>query len=143
LILHSAKELAHFERIRNQFEQQDVSSKAKETRPTNEAPRLTTWSSLPVRQRDSPQVVQKPASNMDHNIAVRGKGKGKAIANPDSGPEGSGDSDGAYPRTRMPNGASNGVGENGKGKGRGKSKGKGKAPTMGRSVDTEEEDLYS
>jgi hypothetical protein len=116
-----------------------VSSKAKETRPTNEAPRLTTWSSLPVRQQDSPQVVHKPASNTDHNIAIRGKGKGKgkAIANPDSGPEASGDSDGDYPRTRMPNGALNGVGENGKGKG------KGKAPAMDRFVDTDEEDLYS
>jgi hypothetical protein len=112
-----------------------VSSQAKEIRPANEAPRLMTWSSLPVRQQDSPQGMQKPASNMDHNIAVMGKGKGKAIANLDSGPEDTGDSDGDYPRTLMPNGTLNGVGENGKGKG--------KALTMDRFVDTEEEDPYS
>lgn len=80
------------------------------------------------------------AENNDNTAALRGKGK--AIANPDSGPdENGGSEDDAYRGVSMANGFVNGY--LGKSKDKGKGKGKGKAPLMDGFVDTEDEDLYS
>ncbi|ERF73696.1 hypothetical protein EPUS_00950 [Endocarpon pusillum Z07020] len=127
----SAKELAHFERIRNQFEQQDLSNKSKEARSTNRPPGLTTWSSLPVRQQHSHQATLKTASSPGRDSAITGKGKGKAVANPDSGPDNSDDSDEGFKSFHLANGTGPG------------GKGKGKAAAMDGFGDNEEEDLYS
>ena len=133
-MLYSAKELAHFERIRNQFEQQDVTSKAKGTMSNNGRPGLTTWSLLPTRQHNSPQATQGTAATTGNTMAAKGKGKGKAIANPDSGPDDSGNSGDDYSNnTRIANGAMNGH--------RGEGSDKGKSPLAEGFVETEEENL--
>ncbi len=135
----SAKELAHFERIRNQFEQQDLSNKPKEARSTNGPPGLTTWSTLAERQQQSHQTMPKTASNPGKISAVLGKGKAKAIANPDSGPDhsdGSDDSDEGFQSFHTANGTANGH------EGKGKGKGKAKVATMDGFVDSEGDDLY-
>ncbi len=113
-----------------------MSSKAKEAKSTNGPPRLTTWSSLPVRQQNSLHARQETAVHADRTTAVKGKGKGKVIANPDSGPDDSGGSDHHdYKSTSMTNGTVNGH--------RKKGTGKSVAPMADGFVDTEEEDLYS
>jgi hypothetical protein len=135
-MFYSAQELTHFERIRKQFEQQDVSSKAKEAKPTNGPPTLTTWSSLPMRRQD-PSKTQSThsslAGNPGNSIAARNKGKGRAIANPDSGPDDSEDSDDYHGTESRVNGTVKGN----------KGKGEDKTPVVDGFVGTEEEDLYS
>ena len=134
-ISYSAKELAHFERIRKQFEQQDVPNKAKEAMPTDGPPKPTTWSSLPMRRQDASKLRSTPSSgladNSGNSITGKDKGKGRAIANPDSGPEDSGDGDDHYTKRPAGNGTVN------------QGRERRKTPFVDGLVDTEDEDLYS
>ncbi len=83
--------------------------------------------------------MPKTVSTPGKISAVMGKGKAKAIANPDSGPDHSDDSDEGFQSFHMANGTANGYGAKGKGKG----KGKARVATLDGFVDSEEEDLYS
>ncbi|KAL9111374.1 MAG: hypothetical protein Q9227_004251 [Pyrenula ochraceoflavens] len=100
----SAQELAHFERIRRQFEQQDASARNTQSNPsTRPTPNHNTShpvQSFPLRPKPPPPkrsdtAVPIPTTNNSHphphsdTRAHKSKGKGKAavIANPDSGPE--------------------------------------------------------
>lgn len=117
-----------------------MSSNAREPRSSNEPPRLTTWSSLPMRQLNTGQSKHQTTAEVDPNTAVKGKGKGKAraIGNPDSGPDDVADSidDEGYKSVRLTNGSANGQ------KGKGKDKGKAHAVLDG-FVDSEDGDLYT
>lgn len=121
-----------------------MSNNAKESRPSNEPPQLTTWSSLALRQLNTGQSKHQTTAGFDPFSAVKGKGKGRAraIGNPDSGHDDVVDSsdDERYKSFRLANGIANG--QKGKGKGKGKDKGKAPALTDG-FVDTEDEDLYT
>jgi peroxin-6 len=148
----SAKELEHFERIRLQFEEQDISntdSKKAEPKP-----------SLPLRQplmRENTAIHDKPPAGPPtltrradiearklSNAPGKGKGKSKGIANPDSGPESVDDShfdaDVSEPFYQHMNGSVNGT--KGKGKGKGAIS---RAKAMDGFVDDEDadEDLYT
>lgn len=81
------------------------------------------------------KAASSPAGNLGHDSAAKGKGKAKAIANPDSGPDDDGDSDDGYKSVPMMNGTRNSCKDKGKGKG--------KAAVMDGFVDNEGEDLYS
>lgn len=138
----SAKELAHFERIRNQFEKQDVST----SKPivATAKPRIQPPApKVPIRQHSNPNQPMAPVAPSTH-LTVRpkpdgrkhsmnkGKGKGKGIANPDSGPESGEEEDDEYViKTGQLNGHVNG------------SKGKDQEKVVDGFVDEGDEDLYS
>jgi hypothetical protein len=127
-IVRSSKELAHFERIRDQFEQQDLSKPATTADANNtngpSMPRLP----LGMRQRShekhaqappppsSTQLPIRPKLDGRTHTAIKGKSKGKGIANPDSGPDsdGDGDDDEYVIKTSHLNGNVNGNGNKGK-----------------------------
>lgn len=121
-----------------------MSRKAKDARPPNGSPRVTTWSSLRLPKQDPLTAAAAPSSKSvtepDGTTAItdkgKGKGKGKAIANPESGPEvDSGDGDDGYGSVFAADQTVNGHSD--------KSRGQNKAPVVDGFVDTEDEDLYS
>ena len=157
---NSAKELAHFERIRNQFEQQDLSrSPSATTRHVPPAQQQPTGpfqppnQPLPMRQPPPNRTYAAPLSLPSRIPAPRfvqkksadflGKGKAKArgIANPDSGPDSGDDEDDYVVRTDHPNhGGVNGTKANGNGRSKGKIDGFMDAEEE--EEEGEEEDLY-
>jgi hypothetical protein len=127
-----------------------VSRKAKDARPPNGSPRVTTWSSLQMPKQDPLTAAAAPSSKLatgpDGTTVItdkgkgkaRGKegGKGKAIANPESEHEvDSGDGDDGYGSIFAADQTVNGHSD--------KSRGQNKAPVLDGFVDTEHEDLYS
>jgi len=133
----SAKELAHFEQIRNAFEQQDISkppskSAKKGFRPPTHHPveKLPTSAATPPPMAGPTRSV--PVRQKTNSISKH-KGKGKGIANPDSGPDSDGDDSDPYTVTTAHlNGSINGV-----------AKSKGKAATVPDGFLDTDEDLYS
>lgn len=112
-----------------------MSSKAETARSADRLPpQLTRWSSLPVRQHGLSQGMQNGPAGAKDPTAVRGKGKSKAMAKPNSGPDDSGDNDDGHRNAHAANGSMNGYQEKGKVKG--------KAPVVHGFVDPEENDLY-
>lgn len=149
----SAKELEHFERIRAQFEEQDIShtdakpAEQKLVLPVRQAPtRQNTAIQDPPAKPSVPTLMRRAdveARKLNANSNSRGKGKVRAtaIANPDSGPE-SGDDEVemSEPLNQHVNGVVNGV--KGKSRGRGAMGSRNKERVDGFGSD-QEEDLYA
>jgi hypothetical protein len=133
----SAKELAHFEQIRNAFEQQDISTSSSKSakkglRPPHHNPVEKLPSSAATPPPMSGQMRSVPVRQKTNSISKH-KGKGKGIANPDSGPESDGDDSDPYMvKTAHLNGSINGV-----------AKSKGKAAMVPDGFLDTDEDLYS
>jgi hypothetical protein len=117
-----------------------VSRKAKDARPPNGSPRVTTWSSLQMPKQDPLTAAAAPSSKLatgpDGTTVITDKGKGKATANSESEHEvDSGDGDDGYGSIFAADQTVNGHSD--------KSRGQNKAPVLDGFVDTEHEDLYS
>jgi peroxin-6 len=161
----SQKELEHFERIRNQFEEVDIKntdSQKMENKPVRQPPTRQN-TAIQDPKYAAPTLMRRAdvearnlklglTANITTNVNNKGKGKTRGIANPDSGPE-SGDDDEiemSEPFHQHMNGsAANGVKGRGAGRGKGavvaavKTKGRADADADGFGSDGEEEDLYA
>ena len=161
----SQKELEHFERIRNQFEEVDIKntdSQKMENKPVRQPPTRQN-TAIQDPKYAAPTLMRRAdvearnlklglTANITTNVNNKGKGKTRGIANPDSGPE-SGDDDEiemSEPFHQHMNGsAANGVKGRGAGRGKGavvaaiKTKGRVDADADGFGSDGEEEDLYA
>ena len=141
----SAKELAHFERIRDQFDQQDRHQLDATTTPPNSqaetsATPFSTPLSLPVRSAGNPHLSGLRALNHNNtSLASKGKGKGNIIANPDSGPDSNNDEYTVHTR-HLTNGS---ISSGAKGKGKGKGEASANANATGFVDDDDDEDIYS
>lgn len=147
----SKKELEHFERIRNLFEEQDITAvtpKPSNNENVHKGPNKAEQAKLPLRlasvsseQQNSdstPSRPQPPPLVQRSSYSSQGKGKGKQkastpttqsprIGNPDSRNSSDADDDYGVSMTHLNGNAINGTGPE-KGKGKGKSKERSPAP---------------